>query len=249
MSSRSIGEVATYRPLAQCGMEELAARQRIIVPSGGVLFARTTDRRQKAAARQKVLDLFRPDVWNRPLHIFTMPGVHWRFERLLLSARQPDWSRTRNSNGTIFTSIENDRAIYFAAAAQMPGVHTPDALIKPIKRERLANFSEMGIKTRYGAFFFANVFDLMVQDWGDGWDAVWLDFTGPLTAERLKLIRDFYHRYVREILIVTAMKARSPPSRTQEIIGDGFVIIFRAKSYTALHMTTPSRWHSSLCGA
>jgi hypothetical protein len=208
MTSRSIGEVANYRPLAQCGMEELAARQATIVPSGGVLFARTADRRQKTAARQRVLNLFQPEVWDRSLHIFTMPGLHWRFERLLLGARETGWMHAPRPHRTLFTSIENDRALYFAAAAQMPGVHTPDAIVRSIKPARLQPFAEMGVKTRYGAFFFANVHDLMLQNWDSGWDAAWLDYTGPLSVERLRLIRDFYHRSVREILIVTAMGAR-----------------------------------------
>ena len=60
-SSKSIGEVATYRPLTDCGMEELAARQRTLKPSGGVQFVRTIDRVEKDAARQILLDMFHPD--------------------------------------------------------------------------------------------------------------------------------------------------------------------------------------------
>src|SRR6516162_3200115 len=91
--SKGIGEVANYKPLGRCGMEELAARQRSITPSGGVLFARNTDREEKAAARQLVLDLFHPDRWGPSLRILTMPSVHWRFERKLLAMRQPGWMR------------------------------------------------------------------------------------------------------------------------------------------------------------
>ena len=40
------------------------------------------------------------------------------------------------------------------------------------------------------------------------WDAVWLDYTGPLTKERLKLISNFYESSVHSVLVVTALKAR-----------------------------------------
>jgi hypothetical protein len=110
---------------------------------------------------------------------------------------------------TYFTSVENDRAIYFAAVAQIPGLHTPEALAKPIKQERLHSFAEAAMKTRYAALFFANVDDLMARPiWDTGWDAVWLDYTGPLTIERMAVIERFYQNYVREILIITALKAR-----------------------------------------
>jgi hypothetical protein len=187
-------------------MEELAARQRIIEPSGGVLFARNTDGDQKRAARQHVLDLFRPNRWERPLRMLTMPGVQWRFERLLLGAREVGWFQASHPKRTNFTSIENERSIYYAAVVQMPGMSTPNALVKRVKTY---SFAEHAVRTNYAAFFFANVDDMMVQDgWDDGWDAVWLDYTGPLTVERLNIIQHFYRRYVRDTLIVTALKAR-----------------------------------------
>jgi hypothetical protein len=107
---------------------------------------------------------------------------------------------------TLFTSVENDRAIYFGAAAQMPGLHTPNSTVKRIRPH---SFAEMGIKTHYGAFFFANVDDMMAcKEWKNGWDAVWLDYTGPLTVKRLKLIQHFHQHLVRNTLIVTALKGR-----------------------------------------
>jgi hypothetical protein len=204
--SKGIGEVANYKPLARCGMEELAARQRSITPSGGVLFARNTDREEKAAARQLVLDLFHPDRWGPSLRILTMPSVHWRFERKLLAMRQPGWMRDAKPRGTYFTGVENDRSIFFAAVAQMPGLHTPRAVVKQVKNNY--PFAEMGIKTNYGSFFFANVDDFVTHEWDGGWEAAWLDFTGPLTAVRLRKIKRFYERHVSGVLIVTALKAR-----------------------------------------
>jgi hypothetical protein len=186
-------------------MEELAIRQAGIAPSGGVLFARTVAREKKDAARQLVLDLFHPSCWDRPLRMLTMPGVHWRFERLLLATREVGWMRASNPQRTRFTSVENDRAIYFGAAAQMPGLHTPKSTVKRIKPY---SFAEMGIRTSYAAFFFANVDDMMAHKEWSGWDAVGLDYTGPLSVKRLKLIQHFYQHFVRDTLIVTALEGR-----------------------------------------
>jgi hypothetical protein len=138
--------------------------------------------------------------------MLTTPGLQWRFERKLLGAREPGWLRKPKPVRTYFTACENDRAIFHAAVAQMPSLYTPDSELKPIKPYA---FAERGVKTRYASFFFASIDNLMSLDcWDSGWDAVWLDYTGPLTVERLALIKQFYHRYVDSILIVTALKSR-----------------------------------------
>jgi len=205
MTYKTIGQIAVHKPLARLGMDELAARQREIKPSGGIVFARNADGDEKSWARQHVLDLFAPDRWNGRLHLLTMPGVAWRFERKLLGIREVGWMRAPSPRRTLFTSIENDRAIYFAAAGQMPGVHTPRALIK--QNNKFA-FTEIGVKSAYASFLFGNVDDLMKSDWATPWDAAWLDYTGPMSVKRLEIIAQFWHRYIREILVVTALKAR-----------------------------------------
>jgi hypothetical protein len=217
MSSKSIGEVANYKPLARCGMEELAVRQQRLVPSGGIQFVRATNRENKDTARQAVLDLFAPDRWPGYLHFLTLPSLDWRFERLLLAQREVGWLRAPNPHRTFFTSVENDRSIYFAAAAQMPGTETPNRVIKHLNRNKGISFAEIGVKTKYAAFFFADVDDLLIKtDW-NGWDAAWLDYTGPLTTRRLKLIAQFYQTQVRDTLIVTALKARWNDETTKAI--------------------------------
>lgn len=215
MSSLSLHQVANYKPLARCSIEELAAHQLGTDPSGGILFARKPDGDEKINARQLVLDLFSREKWDRPLNMLTLPSLQWRFERKLLGAREPGWMKKPGPRRTHFTGVENDRAIYYSGVTQMPGVETPNRLIKPVKRGGFP-FAEMGHKTRYATFFFANVDDFLAHEWKPapyrdqkpGWDAAWLDYTGPLTVERLKVIAQFYHLYVREILIVTALKAR-----------------------------------------
>lgn len=201
---KTIGQVATYKPLYRCDIEELAAIQQTR-PSGGVLFARNPDREEKDAARQKILDLF--TVKERPqfLRILTMPGLDWRFERKLLGKREGNWMRHAGAGRTRITSIENDRFIYYSAVHQMPGLNTKRALTTILKP---ATFAERTVGTKFiDRFHFANVDDLMSET-ADVWDAVWLDYTGPLTVERLRLIARFYNRSVRDTLIVTALKAR-----------------------------------------
>lgn len=206
-NSRSIGQIAYKRPLRLCDMEELAAHQRSIEARGGVLFARNPDREQKAAARQKILDLFAPQVWPGNLSMLTMPGVDWRFERKLLGAREPGWmTKLERPRRTFLTCVENDRAIYYGAIADMPGMTTLGALAQMRDAPR---FAEHAIKTRFirGRFFLANVDDLMLeQNWT--FDAAWLDYTGPMTVERLKIIEAFWQHNIRHILIVTMLKAR-----------------------------------------
>jgi hypothetical protein len=203
---KSIGQVANYKPLTAYGMEELAERQKHIEPSGGILFARNGDGEAKMEARQYVIDLFLPQHWPHRLHMLTMPSLQWRFERKLLGVREVGWLRAEKPRRTYFTSCENDRAIYYSAVTQMPGLHTAKSALQKIKPYA---FAEMGVKTRYASFFFADIDALMGQDcWEDGWDAVWLDYTGPLSIERMELIHTFYRKYVRQILIITALKAR-----------------------------------------
>lgn len=220
MTSRSIGQVAAYKPVHLCNIEELAAIQ-ITRPSGGMLFARNPDREQKDAARRKILDLFTLEQWPSHLSILTMPGLDWRFERKLLGKRDGDWMRKAGPSITKFTCVENDRFIYYSAAHKMPGLNTRRALTKYLTPP---SFAERTISTKFiNEFHFANVDDLMVEAnrEHDCWDAVWLDYTGPLSLEKLKIISRFYHRSVRSTLIVTALKARWNKQTSEAILRSG----------------------------
>lgn len=207
-ASRSIGQVANYKPLRLCNIEELAATQ-ITRPSGGMLFARNPDRAEKDAARKLILNLFRTDLWGHDLRILTMPGLDWRFERKLLGKREGNWmgrkAKLDAPRRTQITSIENDRFIYYSACHQMPGLHTHRALTKILPAP---SFGERTVSTGFiKAFHFANVDDLM-RETDETWDAVWLDYIGPLTTDRLALIAAFYQRAVSSTIVVTALKAR-----------------------------------------
>ena len=208
MSAKSLRQITSYKPLYRCNVEELAAEQ-ITRPSGGMLFARNPDRTEKDAARQHILSLFTRASWPDHLRILTMPSLDWRFERKLLGKREGDWmgrrSRMACPQRTRITSIENDRFIYYSACHHMPGLHTHRALTQILPAP---SFGERTVATRFiEAFYFANVDDLM-RETDETWDAVWLDYTGPLSIDRLRLIAKFYQQSVRSTLIVTALKAR-----------------------------------------
>lgn len=180
------------------------------------MFARNPDGEEKIKARQLIVDLFSIENWPKRLNMLTMPSVNWRLERLLLGAREPGWMRRSKPNTAHFTAVENDRAIYYAGVAMMPGVETPNGLIWPVKKGKF-QFAEMGMKTKYASFFFANVDDFMAHEFEldpfregsrKGWDAVWLDYTGPMTVDRLHIISNFYEKFISNTLIVTVLKAR-----------------------------------------
>lgn len=204
MSYRSIGQVANYKPIHRCNIEELAAMQ-INRPSGGMMFARNPDREEKDSARRQILDLFTFDAWPGNLRILTMPGLDWRFERKLFGKREGDWMRKAGPQRTSITGVENDRYIYYSACTTMPGLNTKRALTRIAPAP---SFAERTLRTKFiQNFHFANIDDLMSET-TERWDAAWLDYTGPLTKERLKLIAKFYESSVYGILIVTALKAR-----------------------------------------
>lgn len=230
MSFKSIGQVATYKSLSRCNMEELAAHYgQDYDPSGGILFARKPDGDEKIKARQLVVDLFSMEKWPARLNMLTMPSVNWRLERILLGSREPGWLRRPKPRTVHFTAVENDRAIYYAGITKMPGVETPNALVWPVKKGKFT-FAEMGMKTRYTSFFFANVDDFMAHEFeldpfreGSkiGWDAAWLDYTGPMTVDRLRIIAKFYEKFVHNTLIVTALKARWNKETSMAILKAG----------------------------
>lgn len=209
MSSLSIDQVANYRPLSRCGIEELAAHTITATPSGGILFARKREHDEKDKARLAILDLLSPENHPGHLRILTMPGVDWKFERKLFGLREGDWFKKQMPQRTSVTCIENDRSIYHAALLRMPGLQHRGARTEVLPPKV---YAERSVRTRWISHFsFGNVDDLMriyANPAERPYDCVWLDYTGPLTVDRLRLIRTFYQFAVRGTLIVTALRAR-----------------------------------------
>lgn len=213
MTSKSIQEIAAYRPLSRCGIEELAVHQITATPSGGVLFARKTERGEKDEARRHIIDLL-GDVQAFPtLSVLTLPGLDWKFERKLLGRREGDWFRGDAPVRTTLTGIESDRSIYHAAIMAMPGMRTWKPSSRGMKNPPIVvhpstSFAERAVSNPWvDRFFFGNVDDLMRID-DRVFDAAWLDYTGPMSIERLAIVRKFFDNRVRSVLVVTALRAR-----------------------------------------
>lgn len=203
-----------YKPLSACGLDELAAevaakRQRAIV--GGVAFARKEEQDEKSLARRKVIDLLTIRRFPRKISILSMPGLKWVFEAQLLARREPLWRERNWLAKTRFTCVENDRFVYYSATMQLPG--RSQSYVKYLDRPP---YAECMIGQRIiKRYIFANVDDL-IQDTNECFDVAWLDYTGPLTVERMTIIERFWSDRVRGILVVTSLKARwnSQTSRT-----------------------------------
>lgn len=182
------------------------AQDRSGMARGGVQFAQNIDGAEKSAARRLILDLFHPDKWPDRLRMLTMPGLHWKFERKLLGMREGDWmsSTASPARKTHFTSAENNRSIFTASMHKLPRNYR-----EIIQETAPWSFAEIGFSTGLVTHFFCNVDDLMGHEWDRHFDAAWLDYTGPLSIERLNLIRRFHEKYLgRGILIITALRAR-----------------------------------------
>ncbi len=227
MTSKSLEEVAAYRPLTRCGLEELAVHQITATPSGGVLFARKKERGEKDEARRYIVDLLGDKEAFPTLSMLTMPGLDWRFENKLLGRREGNWygGKATSAACTKLTCIENDRSIYHAAMLQMPGMKNwknrwrqtnPVINVKPGTK-----FAERDIGNPWiEDYYFGNVDDLMATP-PKQFDAAWLDYTGPLSIERLALIQRFFQSSVNGVLVVTALRARYNVKTSAAIIRAG----------------------------
>lgn len=205
----------TYRPISRCGLEELAAHQKTATPSGGILFARKISRPEKDRAREAIASVFNPEAWPGPLSMLVLPGVNWRFESMVLSRREKDW-RNDPPKSTRFTGVESDRAVFHAALMRMPGLHR--SVLRQLESD---NTHERGFTNKFiDGYHFANVDDFMAATTRT-FDAAWLDYTGPLSVERLRIIRAFWNTKVTGVLALTSMRARWNRETSEALIRAG----------------------------
>lgn len=203
---KGIGQVAPYKALRRCGIDELAAHQFTATPSGGVLFARKPNDEHKTAAREAIVDLMSSQRLPSPATILTLPGLKWKFESMLLRAREPaDFRESDGPSNTRFVCFENDRSIYHAAMLRMPGIANKHNLLRVLPADR---FCERTLSSLFiDRYYFGNVDDYM-QMANEGVDAAWLDYTGPMSIERRAVIRRFFEHKVSRLLVVTTLGAR-----------------------------------------
>jgi len=181
---------------------------------GGIAFARKGMAKQKDLARDRIVSLFKTKRWPGGLSILTMPGVGWPFENKLLNAREGNWSqKKRPSQNTHIYSIENDPALFAAAALSIPrGMNAP--IVNYPKSERWTARTVGSNAVR--RFHNCDLFNLIRHD-DRAFDAAWIDLTGPLTPLRMELIREFYETRVAGILALTFLGARTTGETGVEI--------------------------------
>lgn len=194
-----------YKALSKCGIAELAVQQQWNArrtAAGGVAFARKEEHQGKDAARSAILSLLTLEAEPAAVSVLSMPGLNWTFEANLLKQREPHWRQLGSVSSMRLTCVENDRFIYYSAATKMPRSKT--CVIKTHPRPEYAEQAiGHGLIDRY---VFANIDDLMAA--GESFDYAWLDYTGPLSVSRMKIIKRFWAESVRNTLIVTSLKAR-----------------------------------------
>lgn len=217
MSLLTLDQIGKPRALRECSIEELAVHQITAKVSGGVAFARTRERGEKDEARRYIVELVEDKQRFPTLRMLTMPGVDWRFENKVLGRREGNWieAQEQTPQCTHLVCAENDRSLYHAAITRMPGVMRSDwANARRVKSNLTIRslgptpFAERTVSNKWlEAFYFANVDDLMWQD-TSVFDAAWLDYTGPLSVNRMAIIKQFFAHSVRDLLVITALKAR-----------------------------------------
>jgi hypothetical protein len=227
--------VTYVKPLRECGIEELAGQQMgAKLLSSGVAFARKVKHEEKDVARQQILDLFIPYYFKKGLSILTMPGLNWIFERSLLNRREGNWHKKDGPKRTYISAIENDRVIYHAALTQMPGLHQEGSCVVTLKAP---SFAETNLRNRWIVrYYFGNIDSLMAET-DYTYDAVWLDYTGPVSIERLDIIEKFYRERIKKILVITSMRARWDNKTGKEIhlAGDYAKYLLQALPGKLLH--------------
>lgn len=197
--------------LADATMHEVADRLAAMKSvDSGVAYARGMHV-EKSTARRAVRGLFTRQMWPKSLSILTMPGLDWTFEDALLRSREGNFYDHRGERGprrTFITAIERTEAIYRAAVKKMPG------LLNGLKQKESPPYATASLKTpqimRFHRCEFERLADHYVKHREHGFDAAWLDFTGPLTNDLMDLMTVFFHAAIRWRLVVTSLAARWP---------------------------------------
>lgn len=208
-SSGMLKGLGPQRPLRNCNIEDIAAHYAHARRSGAVNFANKDTDDEKRNARRLVLDLFGSSRFPAPIKILTMPGSKWAFEAALIKEREtPFFARSDVSNGPVrteFHCFENDRAIYYDAMIKPPGLRHPLNKISDLGEN---NYCERVTSSLWiNRYYFTDVNHLIKNQIGT-YDAVWLDYLGPLTVPLLTEIRQFFENRVRSIIVVTSLRAR-----------------------------------------
>lgn len=205
----------TAHRLAMIEVAERGLNRRTITT--GIAYARSNEPEAKRLARRRLLRLWNRNVWPRGLSIVTMPGLNWKFEQALLQSREnastmggerpPSGRRTdfihSNTRRTHIDAIEREPTVFLGAIMAMPGRRWGIAEMEP------APFASRSVKTPFIKRFHLAQIERVLLTAEHPYDAMWLDFNGPLTDARIEGIRRAWGvGLVRTHLAVTLLAAR-----------------------------------------
>lgn len=170
--------------------------------SGGVLYARKDDMTEKDKARARINSSLASEFWPGNLRILTMPGLEWKFERLLWS------TRSRGRARTTFYSVERDPAIYFASINWMPRRMTPNGRGHK-GTGKITQVSPHCLRTRSIHSYYFTSAEAFIRDVNcPVFDAAWFDFTGTINAETMTALRHFWRTRCTWQMTITALNGR-----------------------------------------
>lgn len=185
---------------------------------GALAYARRISSSSKNIARHQVLRLFEIKRWPGPLSMLTMPATDWFFEKNLLRMRHGQWqAKVGHAMDTVITSVELDPMAYAAASVAMPKKAYSAICNYSLSPAWCAHLTGSDGISR---FYCCDVFNLMRFE-NNSFDAAWLDFTGPMTSDKLKTIAEFYNHRIKGIFVLTFLGARQPFATTMEITEAG----------------------------
>ena len=201
---QSIDELAHRQIAANCRGKHL---------TGAVRYARKTEFSEKHKARSTILALLTKERFEK-LSILTLPSLSWEFENRLLALRESGWVyRNKATKRTYITGVEIDPAVYRAACLKMP--RGEDCAFISVPNSPMWTAHTMGSNC-VNKFHNCDVFNLM-KHCEYMWDAAWLDFTGPLSRQKIEDIQRFYFGKVKGTLIVTCLAARYDQATSIEL--------------------------------
>jgi hypothetical protein len=211
-TKQSLKGAGPQRRLAHCNIEEVAAQFRLNPTTGMAFDPRHVNKR---AARELVLDLFGPQRFPDPITVLTMPGSAWFFEAELLRNREgadrrgaESLDRLKGPERTDIHAVESDRAVYYECLTKTPGCRNRHNVIRDLGK---CSFAERTLSFLWiGKYIFANMDDVMGET-DQVYDCVWLDYFGPMTTDRMTLIKRFASTNIKHTFVITCLKGRWNP--------------------------------------
>lgn len=182
----------SYHRLADTSMEELAAAVRLRAhPTPGELFVRKIRLERYHSEKDKfsrwpVINLYK--TYPDELHLLTLPGHRWIFERQLLHERKAQGLKT------YFTSAENDPAIFRFSLGFIPFITENEVHVKNNKT----------VFTDAATHENCDIEEIISR--GGHYTGAWLDFNGPLSTKKFQALVKLWGMVDHSIVITLHRK-------------------------------------------